>query len=370
MSIQSQRANTTTPLAVTTTPMTETTTNPRMVPTKTTTLSVVTTTPSVVTTTPSVVTTTPSVVTTTPSVVTTTPSVVTTTPSVVTTTPSVVTTTPTVVTTTPSVVTTTPSVVTTTPSVVTTTPSVVTTTPSVVTTKPSVVTTTPSVVTTTPSVVTTTPSVVTTTPSVVTTTPVCRNGYQLRSGICYKAFKTQMNFLDARWTCRTEGGTLAMPKDASTNEFLVSLKNDEDEYGKFWLGLERSEEVSVDWKWADGTRLGHYSAWGPGEPNNDKNDEDCAHYIYKGTAWNDAPCSMDDIKPICQVNPEAAKRDDCRFGYKLVSGACFRLDFREMSYDAASEACKGQGARLAMPKTRELDTALRNLVRTEGLETR
>ncbi|XP_019632294.1 PREDICTED: C-type lectin lectoxin-Lio2-like [Branchiostoma belcheri] len=69
---------------------------------------------------------------------------------------------------------------------------------------------------------------------------------------------------------------------------------------------------------------------------------------------------------VMSLPTTAAKSDDCRFGYKLISGACFRLDFREMSYGDASEACKGEGARLAMPKTKELDMALSRLVYKEG----
>ncbi|XP_078700976.1 uncharacterized protein LOC144927433 [Branchiostoma floridae x Branchiostoma belcheri] len=190
----------------------------------------------------------------------------------------------------------------------------------------------------------------------------CRSGYKMHNKICYKAFNTAMNFLDASWTCRTEGGTLAMPKDASTNNFLISLKNAVDDRGLFWLGLV-DRRVEGVWKWVDGTRLGNYSAWLPGEPNN-QNNEDCA--IYLGKEWNDDQCGKSDIKFICQVESQAAKSDGCRFGYKLLARKCVRLHFRTMSHKKATEACEKEGARLAMPKTKELDIALRNVVRTEG----
>ncbi|KAI8502424.1 hypothetical protein Bbelb_200120 [Branchiostoma belcheri] len=162
----------------------------------------------------------------------------------------------------------------------------------------------------------------------------CRSGYKMHNKICYKAFNKAINFLDASWTCRTEGGTLAMPKDASTNNFLISLKNAVDDRGYFWLGLV-DRRVEGVWKWVDGTRLGHYSAWGPGEPNNLNNED-------------------------------SAKSDSCRVGYKLLATFCVRLNFRAMSHQKATEACEREGARLAMPKTEELDIALRNLVRREG----
>eukprot|EP00058_Branchiostoma_floridae_P019758 XP_002605248.1 hypothetical protein BRAFLDRAFT_92278 [Branchiostoma floridae] len=56
----------------------------------------------------------------------------------------------------------------------------------------------------------------------------------------------------------------------------------------------------------------------------------------------------------------------CRVGYKLLAGTCIRLDPREVSYGEAEKVCEGEGARLAMPKTEELDIALRNIVLTKG----
>ncbi|XP_078621137.1 galactose-specific lectin nattectin-like [Branchiostoma floridae x Branchiostoma japonicum] len=58
--------------------------------------------------------------------------------------------------------------------------------------------------------------------------------------------------------------------------------------------------------------------------------------------------------------------DSCRPGYKLLTSTCVRLGSRKMTYWNAKSACKKEGATLAMPKTAELDLALRSLVRTEG----
>ncbi|XP_078614388.1 uncharacterized protein LOC144883667 [Branchiostoma floridae x Branchiostoma japonicum] len=190
----------------------------------------------------------------------------------------------------------------------------------------------------------------------------CRNGYKIHNKICYKAFNMEMTFLDASSTCRTEGGTLAMPKDAGTDDFLVSLKKDVAERGRFWFGLADRRKEGV-WEWVDGTPLGGYSAWGPGEPNND-NDEDCVLY-YDGKTWNDDKCSSAK-KFICEVKLPAPMIDNCKVGYKLLARTCIRLNFREVSYKDARKICEREGARLAMPKTEELDLALRDLVHKEG----
>ncbi|KAI8491366.1 hypothetical protein Bbelb_309990 [Branchiostoma belcheri] len=64
----------------------------------------------------------------------------------------------------------------------------------------------------------------------------------------------------------------------------------------------------------------------------------------------------------------------CRNGYKLLAGTCirlvvstgwFRIKAGKFYYDAKL-ACRMEGATLAMPKTEELDVALRGLVKSEG----
>ncbi|KAI8487850.1 hypothetical protein Bbelb_342980 [Branchiostoma belcheri] len=56
----------------------------------------------------------------------------------------------------------------------------------------------------------------------------------------------------------------------------------------------------------------------------------------------------------------------CPAGYRPLVGTCIRLVSQELSHDGARLACLEDGAILAMPKTRELDVALRELVRTNG----
>ncbi|KAI8515762.1 hypothetical protein Bbelb_065750 [Branchiostoma belcheri] len=56
----------------------------------------------------------------------------------------------------------------------------------------------------------------------------------------------------------------------------------------------------------------------------------------------------------------------CKAGYRLVSRTCIRLSAGTKSYDDARKACIDDGGTLAMPKTRKLDVALRNLVKATG----
>eukprot|EP00058_Branchiostoma_floridae_P019762 XP_002605252.1 hypothetical protein BRAFLDRAFT_92274 [Branchiostoma floridae] len=62
---------------------------------------------------------------------------------------------------------------------------------------------------------------------------------------------------------------------------------------------------------------------------------------------------------------QAAKKR-CKVGYRLIAMTCIRLSIQRKDFYNAKKTCEREGATLAMPKTEELDIALRNLVRTEG----
>ncbi|KAI8498159.1 hypothetical protein Bbelb_241030 [Branchiostoma belcheri] len=87
-----------------------------------------------------------------------------------------------------------------------------------------------------------------------------------------------------------DGGTLAMPRDADTNAFLISLYKSVSKGSAFWFGLQR---VEGRFEWVDGSALGPYNSWGPGEPNDVGGDEDCAIYVPNPPMkdkWNDYRC--------------------------------------------------------------------------------
>ncbi|XP_019638727.1 PREDICTED: collectin-10-like [Branchiostoma belcheri] len=132
---------------------------------------------------------------------------------------------------------------------------------------------------------------------------VCPSGYTYRqpSQLCYKAYNLERDYSGARATCSSDGGTLAMPRDAATNTFLINLKNAVDNSAYFWFGLT---DISQEgrWVWEDGTALGGFSSWESGQPDNSDN-EDCGEYRPANhrfaNKWNDMPCSTR-RKFICQ----------------------------------------------------------------------
>ncbi|XP_066268489.1 collagen alpha-1(I) chain-like [Branchiostoma lanceolatum] len=130
-----------------------------------------------------------------------------------------------------------------------------------------------------------------------------KKGYTKWDGTCFKLFNTMKTFRNAAETCRKDGGTLAMPRDAETNNFLVSLRQQQRLF-YYWIGLhDRHKEGKFEW--IDGSALGKYSLWGPGQPDNRNSNEDCVMYYLRQLKreWWDTVCSqLADF--FCQVNPE------------------------------------------------------------------
>ncbi|XP_019647208.1 PREDICTED: C-type lectin domain family 3 member A-like [Branchiostoma belcheri] len=134
------------------------------------------------------------------------------------------------------------------------------------------------------------------------TLPSCPEGYTIGRGICYKACNTLKTFSEADATCRVDGGTLAMPRDADTNDFLVSLYKPVNDHTSFWFGLHDQREEGR-FEWVDGSALGPYNSWAPKEPNDAGSGEDCAVYSAKlKHKWNDQPCHFQ-LYFICQAAP-------------------------------------------------------------------
>ncbi|XP_066268243.1 C-type lectin mannose-binding isoform-like [Branchiostoma lanceolatum] len=137
----------------------------------------------------------------------------------------------------------------------------------------------------------------------------CPNGYQKYREVCYKAFETSRNFHESAATCVAHGGTLAMPRDAGTNTFLISLISDAGLFANYWFGLHDQREHGT-WEWIDGTPLGTgYSMWAEGQPSDNVTGfQHCGMYWWvKQYRWNDYGC-FGHNNFICQIVPSGSYR--------------------------------------------------------------
>ncbi|XP_078656974.1 uncharacterized protein LOC144903052 isoform X2 [Branchiostoma floridae x Branchiostoma belcheri] len=130
----------------------------------------------------------------------------------------------------------------------------------------------------------------------------CPNEYHQFRQVCYKLFLTPKSFTNSAEICQAGGGTLAMPRDAGINAFLLNLIAMHHP-NNFWIGLD-DQRNEGQWTWVDGTALGAgYAAWAPGEPNDMDGRQDCAYYWgARDYQWDDGQCNVfHRFSFICQV---------------------------------------------------------------------
>jgi len=86
------------------------------------------------------------------------------------------------------------------------------------------------------------------------------------SGKCFKAFAQSATWTDAADRCKQWGGHLAKVVDPASRVVVNQRKLGACGAPAFaWLGLSGSK--SGGWKWADGTKLGAFDSWNPGQPS-------------------------------------------------------------------------------------------------------
>ncbi|KAI8491982.1 hypothetical protein Bbelb_303550 [Branchiostoma belcheri] len=198
-----------------------------------------------------------------------------------------------------------------------------------------------------------------------TTKKSCPKGYVYHqpNRLCYKAFNDRTTYNGAVRGCSLDGGTLAMPRDTATNNFLIDLKNDVDKNSYFRFGLTDDNQEGV-WMWDDNVPLGDFTAWGAGQPDNWYGDEDCAEYYAESSSfsnsWNDGYCAHTNRKFICQVSPSAS----CP-GYREFRGTCYKAFGIWKDFWAADNHCRrdADGGSLAMPKDAATNDFLLSLIR-------
>ncbi|XP_078700985.1 C-type lectin lectoxin-Phi1-like [Branchiostoma floridae x Branchiostoma belcheri] len=99
----------------------------------------------------------------------------------------------------------------------------------------------------------------------------CQVGYKLIERTCVRLSLQMKSFYWARKACTTDGAELAMPKTRELDVALRDLVHREGQGRAYWIGMRDREPFFLRkrvWKWMDGSRLGEYEGWGPGEPNN------------------------------------------------------------------------------------------------------
>ncbi|KAI8483461.1 hypothetical protein Bbelb_387930 [Branchiostoma belcheri] len=137
----------------------------------------------------------------------------------------------------------------------------------------------------------------------------------------------QVDYATAQSRCAAEGGTVALPLDSNEQAYLVFFKNCLNQHAQFWVGVSRPDGTWVD---SQGSALGGFSAWAPGEPDYPPNL--CSHLVFgarsdseRRNKWADAPCSTS-FRYICKTSCETARTDTVyryRWEQRRLAGSRF-----------------------------------------------
>ncbi|XP_019632702.1 PREDICTED: collectin-12-like [Branchiostoma belcheri] len=136
----------------------------------------------------------------------------------------------------------------------------------------------------------------------------CPTGYTRWRETCFKPVKLSMSFSDAAEACRQDGGTLAMPRDAETNDFLYTLQQRSRFGGYHWIGLQYCPEEDR-WKWMDGSALGEFNSWENGKPTKP---HPLSHIAQNRKIWRilEYETGVTRIQSsICQVTPGTSRKN-------------------------------------------------------------
>lgn len=110
----------------------------------------------------------------------------------------------------------------------------------------------------------------------------CRLSWEYFQGSCYLFTNHQRTWPDAMKYCRDQGGDLLKVTSGEENNFVKRSGK------RWWLALRRDTIQKGIFKWSDDT-LPTVTFWGPSEPNNNGNQEECGEVLDSGV-WNDIPC--------------------------------------------------------------------------------
>ncbi|XP_069460032.1 CD209 antigen-like protein C isoform X1 [Ambystoma mexicanum] len=112
----------------------------------------------------------------------------------------------------------------------------------------------------------------------------CPTGWLAFNNTCYFFSRSSVTYDSAKQSCAVQNSRVVILNNKEEVNFLIQHTGSKG----YWISLT-DIDTEGKWHWGDGTPL-TFSNWNKGEPNNDKNNEDCVEMRPDGF-WNDLPCS-------------------------------------------------------------------------------
>ncbi|CAB4002277.1 Hypothetical predicted protein [Paramuricea clavata] len=149
----------------------------------------------------------------------------------------------------------------------------------------------------------------------------CPKGWKNYDNSCYLLVMRKMNWGDSRANCLAYGGDMVSILDSSEVRFIYQ-QTSAIKISRFWIGLIRTKMTSDPkdgWIWSDGNNITYPLQWGPGEPNNDQNNEHCAEILPGKSWWNDNDCARE-YASICKRKKDYHHWPNSQAEYAEVPG--------------------------------------------------
>ncbi|KAL4231020.1 mannose binding [Mactra antiquata] len=132
---------------------------------------------------------------------------------------------------------------------------------------------------------------------IVAVATCCKTGWLTNGNSCYFFSHDTENWIGALQLCRELGGKLVEIETEAENTFI---KSQESQFVKdrFWIALS-DVEIENTWIWMNSKvplSTTGFSDWFPGQPDNNKLDQNCASFHLNKTSgntvwhWDDVPC--------------------------------------------------------------------------------
>ncbi|XP_071940891.1 uncharacterized protein [Antedon mediterranea] len=122
----------------------------------------------------------------------------------------------------------------------------------------------------------------------------CPYKYEKINGVCYKFSSESVTWTDAQRKCMEDDAVLVIIEDEQEKTMLMDRTS-----GDLWIGLnDQVEEGSFFWGDCNVTSPWQQQQWGPDEPINEEDDQDCVVMMSSGT-WNVKSCDQIN-KYVCE----------------------------------------------------------------------
>ncbi|XP_059113099.1 C-type lectin domain family 4 member A-like [Peromyscus eremicus] len=126
----------------------------------------------------------------------------------------------------------------------------------------------------------------------------CPKNWKPFSSQCYFTSNDSAPWGESEEKCSSMGAHLMVIHSQEEQDFITKIL---DPKAAYYIGL--SDPGHRQWRWVDQTPYNESATfWHPGEPNNDKNNEECVviRHLSSKWDWNDIPCNCM-RKSVCQM---------------------------------------------------------------------